>query len=102
MTGSTLARIAGIFRPPSKRIDLSGLPKFNVSDSLAATIKSAWETGADIPLSGAIYGPAHWPDGKRFWDESFPYYRFLAGVVRSLECERIAEIGCVYRKPYSS
>jgi hypothetical protein len=49
-----------------------------------------------IELPDAIYGPAHWSGDKKFHDESFPYYFFLAGFVRLKNCRSIFEVGTHY------
>ncbi|MGZ5921743.1 MAG: class I SAM-dependent methyltransferase [Rhizomicrobium sp.] len=61
--------------------------------SLTAIVEQAWAQGQNIDLSTVGYGPAHWNDGKKFYDTPFPYYFFLAGFVRSQNCKRIFEIG---------
>jgi hypothetical protein len=67
-----------------------------VEPALDDVITKAWTMGQDIELSGIGYGPAHWGDGERFVSTPYPYYRFLAGLVRSRRCHRIFEIGSHY------
>jgi hypothetical protein len=99
MVNSTIARVANVLgRWHSKpqeipRIDLSSLKQVPADQNLAEMVRAAWIAGKDIPLSNAVYGPAHWPDGKRFCDEPFTYYYFLAGLVRLQGCRRMVEIG---------
>jgi hypothetical protein len=63
---------------------------------LEEIIRAAWTVGRSIDLSNAVYGPAHWKDGAQFSDVTFPYYSFLAGLVRHQNCLRIFEIGSHY------
>jgi cephalosporin hydroxylase len=63
------------------------------TDRLASIVRTAWAEGQRIRLVDAVYGPAHWKGQKKFHDEGFPYYSFLAGFVRTQHCERILEIG---------
>src|SRR5262245_14096659 len=59
-------------------------------------VRQAWMVGQTISLSNVCYGPSHWDGGKRFHNEPFPYYFFLAGLVRSQSCTAILEIGTHY------
>src|SRR5437762_58393 len=60
--------------------------------SLIEIIKRAWEVGQTFDLSDVGYGPAHWKAEKKLHETPFPYYYFLAGLVRSQNCKRIFEI----------
>lgn len=60
-------------------------------------VRHAWTVGQTIQLPADVcYGPAHWGGAKKFHDEPFPYYYFLAGLVRSQSCTTIFEIGTHY------
>lgn len=61
--------------------------------SLVEIIKRAWEVGQTFDLSDVGYGPAHWKAAKKLHETPFPYYYFLAGLVRTQNCKRIFEIG---------
>ena len=61
--------------------------------ALIAIVQRAWEVGQTLDLSGVGYGPPHWNTLESFIESPFPYYRFLAGLVRSQHCKRIIEIG---------
>src|SRR5262245_9451833 len=58
--------------------------------------RADWSVGHTIGLPHVCYGPAHWNGGKKFHDEPFPYYYFLAGLVLSQNCSTIFEIGTHY------
>jgi hypothetical protein len=99
MANLTIARVANVFscwhsKPQEiPRVDLSSLKQVPADQNLAEIVRAAWTAGKDISLSNAVYGPAHWPDGKRFCDEALNYYYFLAGLVRLQGCRRMLEIG---------
>jgi len=59
-------------------------------------VRGAWAIGETINLSDAWYGPKHWKEPDSFSSTPFPYYYFLAGLVRSQGCSRIFEIGTHY------
>ncbi len=53
----------------------------------------AWRLGRTIDLPGIGYGRAHWGSGSDIVTAPFPYYHFLAGLVRLIEARRVVEIG---------
>lgn len=55
-------------------------------------IKSAYNLGKTIDLSGCIYGPATWNNGG-FVKRPSPYYYFLAGLIVEFQISSILEIG---------
>ena len=65
--------------------------------SIREIVRSAWTVGQTIQLPADVcYGPVHWDGAKKFHEEPFPYYYFLAGLVRSQSCATICEIGTHY------
>jgi len=64
--------------------------------TLAEIIQRAWTVGQTIDLSDVGYGPPHWKAEGKLHETPFPYYFFLAGLVRSQNCKRIFEIGTHY------
>lgn len=56
-------------------------------------VRHAWQEGQRIDLEGIGYGRIHWGNASDVIDFPLPYYRFLAGLVRSLNFTRIFEIG---------
>ena len=64
-----------------------------IGDGMAYLVSEAWKHGQEIDIGKAVYGPAHWGGAKKFADDSFPYYHFLAGLVRTQDCQHIIEIG---------
>ena len=59
-------------------------------------IREAWSVGQAIDLSNIGYGPAHWSGDKPFYDTPSSYYQFLAGLVRTQNCQNIFEVGTHY------
>src|SRR5271170_4040479 len=61
---------------------------------LDSIVKEAWLAGRTIDLAGIQFGPS-FPGfkDKGFVPGPYPYYYFLAGLVRSQGCNRILEIG---------
>jgi len=61
---------------------------------LESIVKEAWLAGRTIDLAGIQFGPS-FPGfkDKGFVPGPYPYYYFLAGLVRSQGCNRILEIG---------
>jgi hypothetical protein len=61
---------------------------------LESIVKEAWLAGRAIDLAGIQFGPS-FPGfkDKGFVPGPYPYYYFLAGLVRSQGCNRILEIG---------
>jgi hypothetical protein len=61
---------------------------------LESVVQEAWLAGKAIDLKGVQFGPSlrSWSE-ERFHDKAYPYYFFLAGLVRSQACNRILEIG---------
>jgi hypothetical protein len=69
----------------------------DAGDPIREIVRNAWMVGQTIQLPADVcYGPAHWDGAKEFHDEPFPYYYFLAGLVRSQGCTAICEIGTHY------
>jgi Methyltransferase domain len=65
--------------------------------SIKEVVCHAWTVGQTIQLPDDVcYGPVHWDGTKRFHEQAFPYYYFLAGLVRSQSCATICEIGTHY------
>lgn len=62
-----------------------------IDDKLLHTCASI---GAQLDLSGAVYGPAHFVG--EFIDRPPDYYAFLAGLVRLTGASHIAELGTHY------
>lgn len=56
-------------------------------------IVQAWEIGKTIELPNVFYGPSHFGDDKEFASETYPYYFFLSGLIRSQNCRAVFEIG---------
>ena len=61
--------------------------------NLAEIVRESWKVGQTIELSGIGYGQIHWGNSTDVLDSPFPYYYFLAGLVRNLKLARILEIG---------
>lgn len=56
-------------------------------------VRSAWEEGQKIDLSGVGYGRIHWGNFRDEGNTPYPYYFFLAGLVRLTKSLQICEIG---------
>jgi len=71
--------------------------KSSMTLPLASLVEQAWAAGQGIDLKEVQFGPSlpGWKD-DRFFAQTFPYYFFLAGLVRSQQCSRILEIGTHY------
>jgi hypothetical protein len=113
---SMLARVAGLLNrwdEKHSRGDLLGTDELNQCLAIAADsansrrqnhsapplsdiVEKAWKIGQTIDLSDISYGPAHWKGNEKFCNAQFPYYFFLAGLVRSQNFKRILEIGTHY------
>lgn len=63
------------------------------SDTLEDIVRSAWDVGKKIDLSGIGYGRIHWDNREDVRDQPESYYYFLAGLVRKINLARILEIG---------
>jgi len=63
------------------------------SDTLEDIVRSAWDVGKEIDLSGIGYGRIHWGNREDVKDQPSSYYYFLAGLVRKFSLARILEIG---------
>lgn len=75
---------------------IASLPRAQSDPSLDQIVLDAWHEGGNIDTKSAIYGPAHWTKSEAFHKEGFPYYKFLAGFIRSQSCTRVFEIGTHY------
>ena len=61
---------------------------------LESIVKEAWLAGRTIDLAGIQFGPGFpGSQNKSLAPGPYPYYYFLAGLVRSQVCSRILEIG---------
>lgn len=56
-------------------------------------VDRAWRLGCTIDLPGIGYGRTHWGSGGDVLTAPFPYYHFLAGLVRLIEARRVVEVG---------
>lgn len=65
----------------------------SVSLPLEDLVDQAWRLGRTIDLPGIGYGRAHWGSGSDIVTAPYPYYHFLAGLVRLIEARRVVEIG---------
>jgi hypothetical protein len=63
------------------------------SRPLADTIRDAWALRGSFDLAGIGYGRIHWGNRTDRIQTPFPYYYFLAGIVRLLGARRIVEVG---------
>jgi len=66
------------------------------NEELATLVRDAWTVGQSIDVSKSVYGPSHFADPNEFVAVAFPYYSFLAGLVRNEKCSSIFEIGSHY------
>lgn len=64
-----------------------------VEPPLVDIVRAAWAVGRTINVSDIGYGPTHWESERGTHDSPFPYYRFLAGFVRTRNVRRILEVG---------
>lgn len=60
---------------------------------LEEIVHEAWDIGRSIDLSGIGYGRIHWGNKADVLDHPFPYYFFLAGVVRLTNAKCVIEAG---------
>lgn len=56
-------------------------------------VDQAWSLGRTIELPGVGYGRPHWGTDRDIINAPFPYYYFLAGLVRLIEARRVVEVG---------
>lgn len=59
-------------------------------------VSEAWRIGRTIDLTGIGYGRIHWGNNTDTVEHPFPYYFFLAGLVRLIDAKTIVEVGTHY------
>jgi hypothetical protein len=61
--------------------------------SMTDIVTAAWSMRDKIDLTGIGYGRISWGNGQDVITDPFPYYFFLAGMVRLTGASHIAEVG---------
>ena len=61
--------------------------------SMDTIVRDAWIEGQRFDLTGIGYGRIHWGNYRDISNTPFPYYQFLAGLVRLTQSKHICEIG---------
>ena len=61
--------------------------------SMETIVRDAWLEGQRVDLTGIGYGRIHWGNYRDKHNTPFPYYQFLAGMVRLIQAKHICEIG---------
>jgi plasmid stability protein len=72
---------------------MTDAPAVDVLDDLTSLVRTAWGVGRTIDLPGIGYGRIHWGNQTDVVSHPYPYYHFLAGLVRVTGARRILEIG---------
>src|SRR5580658_1802706 len=61
--------------------------------SMRKMVECAWAERKTFDLTGIGYGRTHWGRAEQTITAPFPYYYFLAGMVKITNASRIVEIG---------
>src|SRR5579884_3165402 len=61
--------------------------------SMEDIVREAWALRTSFDLKNVAYGRIHWGNERDIRTEPFPYYYFLAGIVKLTRAERVVEIG---------
>lgn len=72
--------------PEAGTHELAALP-------LAEVVDRAWSLRGTFDLGGVGYGRIHWGNFTDSLTDPFPYYYFLAGMVRLTGAQRVVEVG---------